>query len=119
MEQYGEDSDEIAEVSENMGAIYVEVNDFITAMIEYEKAFKIRASNPYSPEYRNVIDMIHELYDKLCLFVTEEHEGFKKPAIFLHLKQKIEDEEVYWRDRVNKKEGIMKEKAEEIEVRER
>ena len=33
MEQYGEDSDEIAEVLENMGAIYVEVNDFITAMI--------------------------------------------------------------------------------------
>lgn len=55
MEQYGEDSDQLAEVEENMGMIYVELNDFITAMIEYEKAFKIRSVNPYSAEYRNVI----------------------------------------------------------------
>ena len=83
--------------------IYAEVNDFITAMIEYEKAFKIRASNPYSPEYSNVLDLIHELYDKLCLFINAEHEDLKKPAIFAHLKTKIEDEEVYWRDRFNKR----------------
>lgn len=93
---------------ENVGGIYVEVNDFITANIEYEKAFKIRSANPYSPEYRNVLDLIHELYDKLTLFVDQEQDGLKKPAIFLHLKQKIEDDEIYWRDRASKKETILK-----------
>lgn len=41
-------------------------------MIEYEKAFKIRSVNPYSAEYRNVIELIHELYDKLCIFISSE-----------------------------------------------
>lgn len=110
MEQYGEDSEEIAEVLENMGIIYVEINDFITGMMEYELAFKIRSSNPYSAEYRNLLDLIQELYDKLCLFIDSEQEGLKKPAIFVHLRSKIEDEEVYWRDRGHKKEEIIKEK---------
>lgn len=42
-----------------MGLVYLELNDFITAMLEYEKAFKIRSTNPYSAEYRNVVDLIH------------------------------------------------------------
>lgn len=72
MEPYGEDSEQLAEVQENMGLVYLELNDFITAMIEYEKAFKIRSSNPYSAEYRNVVDLIHELYDKLSLYINSE-----------------------------------------------
>jgi hypothetical protein len=32
-----------------MGMIYVELNDYVTGMIEYEKAFRIRSLNPYSP----------------------------------------------------------------------
>lgn len=32
-----------------MGIIYTELNDFKTAMYEYEKAFKLRMSEPYSP----------------------------------------------------------------------
>lgn len=35
MEQYGEDSEQLAEVQENMGIVYVELNDFITGMLEY------------------------------------------------------------------------------------
>lgn len=112
MEQYGEDSEQLAEVQENMGIVYVELNDFITGMLEYQKAFKIRSSNPYSPEYRNVVDLIHELYDKLSLFINSEQEGLKKPSIFLHLKTKIEDEEVYWKERREKKQTIVKKEQE-------
>lgn len=58
-------------------------------MIEYEKAFRIRSLNPYSAEFKNVVDLIHELYDKLCLFINTEQDEMKKPSIFLHLKLKI------------------------------
>lgn len=38
-----------------MGIIYTELNDFKTAMIEYEKAFKLRSAEPQSAEYFNVL----------------------------------------------------------------
>ncbi len=50
-EQYGEDSNEVAEVNELMGSIYVDLNDYKTALLEYEKAFRVRCTNPISPEY--------------------------------------------------------------------
>lgn len=42
-----------------MGIIYTELNDFKTAMNEYEKAFKLRSGEPTSPEYFNVLELIH------------------------------------------------------------
>lgn len=42
-----------------MGGIYVELNDFKTALLEYEKAFRVRCTNPISPEYENILDLIH------------------------------------------------------------
>lgn len=59
-------------------------------MLEYEKAFKIRSIDSYSPAYMNLIDLIHELYDKLDLYISTEQDGLKKPSIYLHLKQKIQ-----------------------------
>lgn len=55
LDQYGEEEKEIAEVNENLGIIFMELNDFKTAMTEYEAALRIRSSNPISPEYRNLI----------------------------------------------------------------
>jgi tetratricopeptide (TPR) repeat protein len=48
--QYGEDSSKVAEINEIMGIIYTELNDFKTAMIEYEKAFQLRSTEPHSAE---------------------------------------------------------------------
>lgn len=47
--QYGEDSSKVAEINEIMGIIYTELNDFKTAMMEYDKAFQLRSAEPYSP----------------------------------------------------------------------
>ena len=74
-----------------MGIIYTELNDFKTAMIEYEKAFQLRYGEPNSPAFFNVLDLIHELYDKLCLFIEEGQPKVKKPDIYIHLKNSIEN----------------------------
>lgn len=41
-EQYGEDSNQLEETYENVGRIYLELNDFVTAAIYFDKALKIR-----------------------------------------------------------------------------
>ena len=38
-----------------MGIIYTELNDFKTALIEYEHAYKLRSVEPQSAEFQNVI----------------------------------------------------------------
>lgn len=55
-QQYGDDSKQLAEISENMGMIYTELNDFKTAMEEYDKSLLIRKGiNCYSDEYEKTI----------------------------------------------------------------
>lgn len=94
--QYGEDSSKVAEINEIMGIIYTELNDFKTGMLEYEKAFQLRSVEPYSPEFHNVLDLIHELYDKLTLFIEAGQPKVKKTDIYLHLKIAIDNEKAYW-----------------------
>lgn len=72
-----------------MGIIYTELNDFKTAMIEYEKAFQLRSSEPNSPEFLNVLDLIHELHEKLSLFIEQGQPRVKKTDIYTHLKMAI------------------------------
>jgi hypothetical protein len=49
----------VAEINEMMGIIYTELNDFKTGMIEFDKAFKLRAIEPKSAEFFNVLELIH------------------------------------------------------------
>jgi hypothetical protein len=86
----------VAEINEMMGIIYTELNDFKTAMIEYDKAFKLRSIETKSPEYFNVLELIHELYDKLTLFIDQGQPKVKKPDIYINLKAAIENERNYW-----------------------
>jgi hypothetical protein len=80
----------VAEINEIMGIIYTELNDFKTAMLEYEKAFQLRSSEPYSPEFLNILDLIHELHDKLSFFIKQGQPKVKKQDIYTHLKLSIE-----------------------------
>lgn len=62
-QQYGDDSKQLAEISENMGMIYTELNDFKTALEKYDKALLIRKGiNCYSDEYEKTIELIQDLY---------------------------------------------------------
>lgn len=85
-QQYGEDSEQLAEVNENMGIIYLEMNDFVTAFQQFELAFNIRQGNPYSDEFNNVMELIDELYEKLCHFIASDQEEIKKLSIYQNLK---------------------------------
>jgi hypothetical protein len=51
-----------------------------------------------SEEYFNVLDLIHELYDKLSLFIIQGQPKVKKPEIYTNLKTHIENERAYWED---------------------
>jgi hypothetical protein len=93
----------VAEINEMMGIIYTELNDFKTGMIEYEKAFKLRAIEPKSSEFFNVLELIHELYDKLTLFIEQGQPKVKKPEIYTNLKSAIENEKNYWEEPKYKK----------------
>lgn len=42
------------------------------------------------------MDLIHELYDKLCLFIIQGQPKVKKPDIYTNLKIAIENEKSYW-----------------------
>lgn len=70
-EHHGEQEDSIAEVLENFGIIYADRNDFYSAYESFEDALKIRINKnePFSPEVNYVVHLIHELYDKLCLYI--------------------------------------------------
>ena len=48
-------------------------------MIEYEKAFQLRSNEPYSAEFQNILELIHELYDKLSFFIDSKQPRVKKP----------------------------------------
>jgi hypothetical protein len=56
----------------------------------------MRSSEPYSPEFYNILELIHELYDKLSLFIESGQPKIKKPEIYTHLKMTIEGEKNYW-----------------------
>jgi hypothetical protein len=43
-----------------------------------------------------VLDLIHELYDKLTLFIEAGQPKVKKPDIYIHLKMSIENDKLYW-----------------------
>jgi len=62
-----------------MGSIYTDLNDYKTALSEYEKAFRVRCTNPISPEYENILDLIHDLYDKLSLYIKLGQPNMKRP----------------------------------------
>ena len=74
-----------------MGIIYTELNDFKTAWNEYKKTFQLRSNEPESAEYHNILNLIHELYDKLSLFIEAGQPKVKKPDIYIQLKQTIEN----------------------------
>ena len=78
-------------------------------MIEYENAYRIRSSNIVSAECRNLVDLIHELYHRLKLYLeTYEFGDGKKPLFLIHLKKLIEDKKIYWDERPSERIAIEK-----------
>lgn len=56
----------------------------------------MRSIEPKSAEFFNVLELIHELYDKLTLFIVQGQPKVKKPEIYINLKAAIENEKAYW-----------------------
>ena len=50
-----------------------------------------------------MLDLIHELYDKLTVFIEQGQPKVKKADIYIHLKANIENEKNYWEEPKYKK----------------
>lgn len=63
-----------------------------------------------------MLELIHELYDKLSLFIDAGQPRVKKPDIYTHLKMSIENEKAYW-DKPQYKKKIHDKMMDEVENR--
>lgn len=96
--QHGEGKDPIAEVLENQGMTYAERNDYFTAYESFDQALKIRLNNheTSAKQCLDVVRLISDLYDKICLELTEQEEG-RKQYTLQSLKSRIESSQLYMR----------------------
>ena len=53
-ELYGDFTNEVAEVYENIGITYLEEFDFKTAMNNFESAYTIRKNDPLNPDFKRL-----------------------------------------------------------------
>ena len=53
-----------------------------------------------------MIDLVQDLYDRLCLFIIDRKNKHNTPSIFTNLKNEIEEIETYWKGYQKKRESI-------------
>lgn len=61
------------------------------------------------------MDLIHDLYDKLCLYIRMGQPNMKRPEIYTHLRQEIKSENAYWEHPKYKKKRQLDEESNEKE----
>lgn len=82
-QSYGEQSNDVAEVYENLGAVYLSTFDFHSSDFYYSKAMQIRAGvkgiEKMSKEYERLEEQIENLFRKLCSYIESDPPEVEKP----------------------------------------
>ena len=93
-ETYGESSNEVAEIYENMGSICLSLFDFQTCNYYYEKAINIRINIKHdsyktSPDYLRLEEMVENMFKKLCAYISSEPSEVERPDTYINFRESL------------------------------